>query len=104
LSARTGLPDSHDELGHLAKYLTAWRILQQRIKEREKLAVFAQLNPNAAMEFSADGSLVYSMMLPKNFSQSVAKEHPREILPVRTDEIIHDCLASGPSRSIWKPK
>ncbi|HZF00746.1 MAG TPA: ATP-binding protein [Methylomirabilota bacterium] len=105
LSARTGLPDSHDELGHLAKIFDRMaESLQQRIKEREKLAVFAQLNPNAAMEFSADGSLVYFNDASKKLSQSVAKEHPREILPVRTDEIIHDCLASGRSRQHLETK
>src|SRR5580658_8068587 len=61
LSARTGLPDSHDEIGELAKIFDRMaESLEMRIKEREKLAAFAQLNPYCAMEFSADGEMTYS--------------------------------------------
>ncbi|HTA95769.1 MAG TPA: HAMP domain-containing protein, partial [Verrucomicrobiae bacterium] len=46
LDARSGLPASEDELGHLAKIFDRMaELLQQRIKEGEKLAAFAQLNP-----------------------------------------------------------
>src|SRR5471032_1302558 len=60
LAARSGLPSSGDELGQLAKMFDRMAAtLEQRIKEREKLAAFAQLNPNAAMEFTEDGTMIY---------------------------------------------
>ena len=67
MSSRTGLHNSPGELGQLAEVFDDMaESLQQRIKEREranaevqKLAAFAQLNPNPAMEFAADGNLIY---------------------------------------------
>jgi nitrogen-specific signal transduction histidine kinase/ActR/RegA family two-component response regulator/HAMP domain-containing protein len=96
LAARTGLPDSDDELGQLAKMFDRMAsALELRIKEREKLAAFAQLNPNPAMEFTADGTMVYFNDSALQLALSIGKNHPREVLPERTDEIIFDCLATG---------
>jgi signal transduction histidine kinase/CheY-like chemotaxis protein len=96
LAARTGLPDSEDELGQLAKMFDRMAsALELRIKEREKLAAFAQLNPNPAMEFTADGTMVYFNDSALQLALSIGKNHPREVLPERTDEIIFDCLATG---------
>src|SRR6185312_1364679 len=82
LGARTGLPDSMDELGRMAKIFDRMaEILQQRIREREKLAAFAQLNPYPAMEFAGDGELIYFNEAAWKLSERAVKEHPREILP-----------------------
>ena len=101
LDARTGLPDSRDELGRLAKIFDRMaESLQQRIREQEKLAVFAQLNPYPALEFAADGELIYFNEAAWKLSVLARKEHPTEILPATTVEIIRDCLASGTSRHL----
>ncbi|HEY1717594.1 MAG TPA: HAMP domain-containing protein, partial [Verrucomicrobiae bacterium] len=95
LAARTGLPASDDELGLLAKMFDRMAAaLEQRIKEREKLAAFAQLNPNAAMEFAADGTMVYFNEAAQQLALSIGKNHPRDVLPEKADEIIRDCLAT----------
>jgi two-component system cell cycle sensor histidine kinase/response regulator CckA len=99
LAARTGLPASEDELGHLAKIFDRMaEALEQRIKEREKLAAFAQLNPYAAMEFAADGAMTYFNTAALNLALTTDKSHPCEILPKHADEIVHECLTSGKSR------
>ncbi len=99
LAARTGLPASDDELGQLAKMFDRMAAaLEQRIKEREKLAAFAQMNPNAAMEFAGDGTMVYFNDAAQQLALSIEKNHPREVLPENADEIIRDCLATGKSR------
>ncbi len=99
LDARSGLPASDDELGQLAKIFDRMAdSLQQRIKENEKLAAFAQLNPNAAMEFSDEATMIYFNAAAQDLALSVQKSHPSEVLPDKTDEIIRDCLATGKSR------
>jgi signal transduction histidine kinase/ActR/RegA family two-component response regulator len=99
LAARTGLPASDDELGLLAKMFDRMAAaLEQRIKEREKLAAFAQLNPNAAMEFTADGTMVYFNDAAQQLAHSIEKNHPREVLPENADKIIRECLATDKSK------
>src|SRR5207248_7685181 len=92
---------SADELGRLAKIFDRMtETLQQRIREREKLAAFAQLNPYPALEFSAEGELTYFNDAAWKLSQLAGKEHPGNILPDATGGIIRDCLASGESRHV----
>jgi signal transduction histidine kinase/ActR/RegA family two-component response regulator/HAMP domain-containing protein len=99
LAARTGLPASDDELGQLAKIFDRMAAtLEQRIKEREKLAAFAQLNPNAAMEFAEDGTMIYFNAAAQGLALSIEKNHPREVLPEKSTEIIRDCLVTGKSQ------
>jgi signal transduction histidine kinase/ActR/RegA family two-component response regulator len=103
MSSRTGLHNSPGELGQLAEVFDDMaESLQQRIKEREranaevqKLAAFAQLNPNPAMEFAADGNLIYFNEAALKLAHSVGKNHPRDVLPPGIGEIVHDCLQTG---------
>src|ERR1700734_4075684 len=72
LSSRTGLPALNDEIGRLAKLFDRMaESLEMRIKEREKLAAFAQLNPYGAMEFSAEGGMTYFNDAAQKLSLSV---------------------------------
>ncbi len=99
LSARTGLPASKDEIGQLARIFDRMaESLEQRIKEREKLAAFAQLNPYGAMEFSADGTMTYFNDAAGKLALAAEKNQPRDILPESAQMIVRDCLASGRSR------
>ncbi len=99
LNARTGLKASEDELGQLVTIFDRMAdTLEQRIKEREKLAAFAQLNPYPAMEFDANGRMTYFNDAARELARSGGRHHPGEILPEHPKEIVHDCLASGRSR------
>jgi signal transduction histidine kinase/HAMP domain-containing protein/ActR/RegA family two-component response regulator len=101
LSARTGLPDSADELGQLAKIFDRMaETLQQRIREREKLAAFAQFSPNPALEFAQDGELIYFNEAAWKLSQRAGMEHPRDILPPTAGAIVRDSLAAVESRHV----
>ena len=106
LTSRTGLHDSPGELGQLAETFDSMaRSLQQRVKELEradaevqKLAAFAQLNPNPALEFAAEGNLTYFNEAALALTRSVHKNHPREVLPANIADIVHECLLGGRSR------
>jgi len=71
---------------------------QRADAELQKLAAFAQLDPNAAMELTADGTITYFNDAAQKLALSVNKKHPCEILPEKMDEIIRDCLTSGRSK------
>ena len=71
---------------------------QRADAELQKLAAFAQLDPNAAMEVTAGGTITYFNDAAQKLALSVRKNHPREILPDTMDEIIRDCLATGRSK------
>ena len=60
--------------------------------ELQKLAAFAQLNPNPALEFAADGSIIYFNDAAQKLAQSVSKDHPRDVLPPDIGGIVRDCL------------
>jgi two-component system, cell cycle sensor histidine kinase and response regulator CckA len=100
MSSRTGLHNSPGELGQLAEVFDDMaESLQQRVKEREradakaqKLAAFAQLNPNAAMEFADDGGIIYFNEAAQKLALSVRKKNPRDILPPDIGGIVRDCL------------
>ena len=106
LSSRTGLRESSGELGQLAETFDGMaESLQQRVKELEranaeveKLAAFAQLNPNPALEFAADGTLIYHNDAAQELALSVRKNHPREVLPSDVADIVIDCLKTRRSK------
>ena len=63
----------------------------------EQLAAFARFNPNAVMEFAADGRLTYFNDAALQTAKAVGKSDPLQILPPDTGQIVKDCLASGKS-------
>ena len=106
MSSRTGLHNSPGEIGQLAAVFDDMaEALQQRVKEREranaaaqKLAAFAQLNPNPALEFAADGTVIYFNEAARKLALSVGKNHPREVLPPGIGEIVRNCLETRRDR------
>ena len=63
----------------------------------QKLAAFAQLNPNPAMELTGDGTVTYFNDAALKLASSVGQDHPRGILPPNVQEIVRNCLETGQS-------
>lgn len=63
--------------------------------ELQKLAAFTQLNPNPALEFAADGALIYFNDAAFKLAASIRKNHPRDLLPSDIERIIRQCLTTG---------
>jgi signal transduction histidine kinase/ActR/RegA family two-component response regulator/HAMP domain-containing protein len=61
----------------------------------QKLAAFAQLNPNPVLELAPDGTILYFNDAALELALSVNKGHPRHVLPPAITEIVHTCLTSG---------
>ena len=66
--------------------------------ENQKLAVFAQLNPNPVMELSAEGAVNYFNRAALEMARSLGKKHPAEFLPPETAAFVKACLATGDSK------
>jgi signal transduction histidine kinase/CheY-like chemotaxis protein len=63
--------------------------------ELQKLAAFAQLNPNPAMELAPDGSITYFNDTALKLAVSINQNHPRSILPAEAGAIVKSCLAEN---------
>ncbi len=90
-----------DEVQFLLAVATAIGMAAERKRadaEMQKLAAFAQLNPNAAMELTIDGTMTYFNAAAQQLALSVQKQHPREVLPGEIQTIVHECLATGQGR------
>ncbi|HTJ00463.1 MAG TPA: response regulator [Dongiaceae bacterium] len=66
--------------------------------EVQKLAAFPRLNPNAVLEFDADGRLTYANEATLRLANSLGKSEALEILPSGVQNIIKECLAQGAKR------
>jgi signal transduction histidine kinase/HAMP domain-containing protein/ActR/RegA family two-component response regulator len=92
---------TEDEVHFLLAVATvlAMAVARRRAEaELEKLAAFAQLNPNPAMELSQDGTLTYFNHAAAQLATSVGQDQPRAILPSNISSIVRTCLSSGQSR------
>jgi signal transduction histidine kinase/CheY-like chemotaxis protein/HAMP domain-containing protein len=90
-----------DEVQFLLAVATAIGMAAERKRadaEMLKLAAFTQLNPNAALEVTADGAISYFNAAAQQLALSVKKNHPREVLPAGIQSILDECLATGQSR------
>jgi signal transduction histidine kinase/ActR/RegA family two-component response regulator/HAMP domain-containing protein len=86
-----------DEMHFLLAVATvlAMAVARKRTEAQlEKLAVFAKLNPNPAMEFTASGELTYFNDAAAQLATSVDRKHPRAILPPNIDAVVRTCLTS----------
>ncbi|HEY9175072.1 MAG TPA: ATP-binding protein [Verrucomicrobiae bacterium] len=66
--------------------------------ELKKLADFAQLNPNPAIELTPDGAVAYFNEAALRLASVVGRSHPGEILPPEAREIVRGCLETRQSR------
>ncbi|MDD5140963.1 MAG: response regulator [Verrucomicrobiales bacterium] len=92
---------SGDEVQFLLAIATAVGMAVARNRtdaELQKLAAFAQLNPNPALEFAADGSIIYFNESAQKLALSVEKNNPREVLPPDIAGIVRDCLEARRSK------
>jgi nitrogen-specific signal transduction histidine kinase/ActR/RegA family two-component response regulator/HAMP domain-containing protein len=64
----------------------------------QKLAAFARLNPNAALELTRDGKITYFNEAAQNLTLIAGKQNANEILPGDVNEIIRECLDHSRSR------
>lgn len=91
-----------DEVNFLVAVVTALASAIERARadaELQKLAAFAQLNPNPAMELTPDCTISYFNDAALKLALSVNLDHPAGLLPADIREIIADCLAAGFSRT-----
>jgi two-component system, cell cycle sensor histidine kinase and response regulator CckA len=113
MSSRIGVRSGFGELVQLAQVFDHMaQSLQDRVNELErahgegqklaalaqKLAAFAQWNPNPTLELTADGGLTYFNEAAVKLARSVRKDHPRDVLPPDIGGIVADCLETGRSR------
>jgi signal transduction histidine kinase/HAMP domain-containing protein/ActR/RegA family two-component response regulator len=92
---------TEDEVHFLLAVATvlAMAVARKRAEaELEKLAAFAQLNPNPAMELSHEGALTYFNQAISELATSVGLKEIRGILPSNIRSIVQTCLSSGQSR------
>ncbi len=91
---------TEDEIHFLFSLATVLAMAVERIRaetELQKLAAFAKLNPNPAMELSRDGAITYFNDAALNLSRSFGQEHPRELVPSNVRDIVENCLEAGQS-------
>lgn len=91
---------TEDEIHFLFSLATVLAMAVERIRvetELQKLAAFAQLNPNPALELTSDGALTYFNNAALMLGRSVGRDHPRELLPDNVQEIVQNCLKAGRS-------
>ncbi|HEX4084538.1 MAG TPA: PAS domain S-box protein [Chthoniobacteraceae bacterium] len=64
-------------------------------REIENLAAFPRYNPNAVMQFSEQGELVYFNESTEEMAKSLGKQKVPEILPPDVAVAVRECLESG---------
>jgi signal transduction histidine kinase len=92
---------TEDEVHFLFSLATMLAMAVERIRgeaELQKLAAFAQLNPNPALELNADGVVTYFNQAALNLARSVGQDDPRPILPANSHDIVRNCLEACQSK------
>ncbi len=92
---------SEDEVHFLLSVATLLSMAVERNRaegELKKLAAFAQLNPNPAMELAADGTVTYFNDATLKLALSVGRDSARAILPIEIADIVGECLLTRQSR------
>jgi len=89
---------TEDEVHFLLAVATVLAMAIERnrsIAEMQKLASFAQLNPNPAIELSVDGAISYSNEAAQKLATSVGQAKPDGILPGNISAILESCLTKN---------
>jgi signal transduction histidine kinase/CheY-like chemotaxis protein len=89
-----------DEVQFLVAVATVLYIAVEReVAEarQKKLAAFAQLNPNAAMEISLDCASIFPNAAAQKLSTTLGRESLASVLPTGIQEIVQRCLETGQS-------
>jgi signal transduction histidine kinase/CheY-like chemotaxis protein len=92
---------SEDEVHFLLSLATLLSMAVERNRaegELKKLAAFAQLNPNPAMELAADATMTYFNDATLKLALSVGQDSPRTILPADIAIIVRECLYTRQSK------
>ena len=71
---------------------------RQTESELQKLASFAQFNPNPVLEFNDAGRLTYFNDAAAKMAANLGHENPQAVIPPETRHIIQECLTTGQSR------
>ncbi|MFO1497253.1 MAG: response regulator [Verrucomicrobiota bacterium] len=72
---------------------------RKRAEEKiQRLACFAQKNPNPVFELAANGTLIYANEAAEKMTRDLAKDSLIALLPEDTPAIVLECLTSGKSK------
>jgi signal transduction histidine kinase/HAMP domain-containing protein len=91
---------TEDDVHFLFSLATVLAMAVERIRaetELQKLAAFAQLNPNAAMELTVGGAISYHNDAAQRLAASLGQAHPGAVLPEQIHEVVSQCLETGRS-------
>lgn len=91
---------TEDELHFLLSVATVLAMGAARSRaetDLEKVALFAKLNPNPAMELAADGAITFCNDAALRLADSLTYSDPASLLPSNVAQIIQSCRASGQS-------
>ncbi|MFO1476002.1 MAG: response regulator [Verrucomicrobiota bacterium] len=90
-----------DEVQFLLSVANALAVAVQRLRSEAeilKLAEFGQLNPNPAIELTADGAVTCFNKAALRLAEAVGRKHPSDILPPDIRKLVQAALATGQSK------
>lgn len=96
-----------DEINFMVAVATALGLAEERRRteaELQKLAAFAELSPNPALELSEDGIITYFNEATVKLAITVQCDQPEALLPPNVAEIVRTCLATRASTLHYETK
>ncbi len=91
----TSLKNSAGEIIGVASLCQDVTERKKAAAEIENLAAFPRFNPDAVIQFSSDGTLIYSNDAAQQMARALGKLEIADILPPETAVIVKQCLANG---------
>ena len=98
---------TEDEVHFLMSIATVLAMAVERNRaeaDLQKLAAFAQLNPNPAIEIAADASITYFNDAVLKLALSAGQDSPRAILPPNINEILRTCIETSRSKMCYETR